>query len=72
MLNLICYVTVLFNTHQFGENLVRGKILEKSKLYYVVDFSKDSRRLGIIEIGNTTDLKHVRIRSQLCEETRGH
>jgi hypothetical protein len=67
----------MFFNNSHGDNLIRGEILEKGRTYFIVDFSKEAKRLGIIEIEkhenyNIKDLHHIRVSNTKCEETSGH
>ena len=67
MFNIICFLTIsaeIDNIQKDLEILVRGNIKERTKNGYVVDFTKDSKRLGIKGVGMSNYL----IKKDKCEE----
>jgi hypothetical protein len=49
------------------EVLLRGKVIESSKRYYIVDLSKHVKKLGINQ-----DMSRFSMLKKDCEVTRGH
>ena len=70
MLRILCMMQMVAtnncNTTTY-EVLMRGKVIEQSKHYYIADFSKDAERLNIKD----AIMERISVSKKNCEVLRG-
>ena len=70
MLRILCMIQMTVTnpcTTTNYEVLIRGKVIEQSKHYYIADFSKDAERLNIKD----AIMERISVSKQNCEVLRG-